>query len=235
MNRITLNGHHSSDVDGLLISSLPPISKPLIRTKVETIDGRDGDIVTKLGYSAYDKTVQIGLKGSYNVDDVIAFFDSEGEVIFSNEADKFYRYQIIEQIDFEKLIRFKTAKVVFHCQPFKYSAIEEEKTFDIADQTSVSVFNRGNTESKPKITLYGSGALTLKINGTDALEVTIDAGYITIDVNEMQAYKGNTFLNRKVTGDYSDCKLKVGTNVISVISWTGSVTKVIVDNYTRWI
>ena len=125
MSYVILNDIKSTLIQGLLIQSLPPISKPLMRTTTEEIDGRDGDIVTKLGYSAYDKQMSIGLFGDYDVDEVIQYFASEGTVIFSNEPDKFYRYQIIDQIDFEKLIRFKTATVTFHVQPFKFSAIDD--------------------------------------------------------------------------------------------------------------
>ena len=125
MNYCVLNGVKSTLIKGLLIQTLPPISKPLVRTTREEIDGRDGDIITKLGYSAYDKQMQIGLFGDYDIDEVIEYFNTEGTVIFSNEPDKFYYYQVIEQIDFEKLIRFKTATVTFHVQPFKYSAVDD--------------------------------------------------------------------------------------------------------------
>ena len=118
MNYVILNGKKSTLIKGLLIQSLPPITKPLMRTKTETIDGRDGDIVTKLGYSAYDKQISVGLFGDYDVDEVIEYFTSEGIVIFSNEPDKFYQYEIISQIDFERLVRFKTATITFHVQPF---------------------------------------------------------------------------------------------------------------------
>lgn len=132
MNWIELNGTKSTDINGLMIQSLPPISKPKIRTTTTEIDGRDGDLVTKLGYAAYDKTVKIGLYGDFKIDDVISFFDSEGEVIFSNEPDKYYRYQIIDTIDFERLIRFRTANVKMHVQPFKYDAVDRE--IDIVNQ-----------------------------------------------------------------------------------------------------
>ena len=49
MNYIILNGVNSNTITGLLIQELPPISKPLMRTQIDQIDGRDGDIVTKLG------------------------------------------------------------------------------------------------------------------------------------------------------------------------------------------
>ena len=130
----------STLIKGLLIQTLPPISKPLVRTTREEIDGRDGDIITKLGYSAYDKQMQIGLFGDYDIDEVIEYFNTEGTVIFSNEPDKFYYYQIIEQIDFEKLIRFKTATVTFHVQPFKYSAVDDA-ILESKNKLSVRVYS----------------------------------------------------------------------------------------------
>ena len=126
MNYITLNGVSSNTITGLLIQELPPISLPKMRTEINEIDGRDGDIVTELGYSAYDKEISIGLHGSFDINQVIAFFASRGTVIFSNEPDKYYRYQVIEQIDFERLVRFRTATVKMHVQPFKYDAEETE-------------------------------------------------------------------------------------------------------------
>lgn len=360
MNYVILNGVKSTTIKGLLIQSLPPISKPLMRTSVEEIDGRDGDIVTKLGYSAYDKPMSIGLFGDYDVDEVIQFFDSEGTVIFSNEPDKFYNYQIIEQIDFEKLINFKTATVTFHVQPFKFSAADNDFSFstneisvrpysasrngvtlnvengvislqgtatsatefyvpinamtlDAGDYTleattdgtgesacsirvigsvpsdadsfggtylplsnsgqasmsatltasktfnyvwfyitsgtaldftlnvemlnedldSCDVFNRGNTTSRPALTIYGSGTINLSINGAELFVINLaDAGYITLDGQKMNAYQGNILMNRSVAGDYANLVLNVGTNTIS---WVGNVTQIEVENVSRWI
>lgn len=232
MNYVVLNGVKSTTVKGLLIQSLPPISKPLMRTSVEEIDGRDGDIVTKLGYSAYDKEMSIGLFGDYDVDDVIRFFDSEGTVTFSNEPDKFYNYQIIQQIDFERLIRFKTATVTFHVQPFKYSAVDERYTYT-GSSRSFSIFNRGNTVARPTITIYGSGTINLSVNGVQLFTITMSsAEYITIDSAQMNAYYGEILMNRAVVGDYSNLMFKVGTNTVS---WTGTVTKIEVEKFARWI
>ena len=127
MNYLILNGTNSNTIPGLIISSLPPITKPEMRVAIDEIDGKDGDQITKLGYSAYDKEIEIGLSYNYDVNQVLAFFNTEGIVTFSNEPDKYYRYTIVDQIDLEKLIRFKTAKVTMHVQPFKYELTEEEK------------------------------------------------------------------------------------------------------------
>ena len=357
VNYIEFNGEKSTSVKGLIIQSLPPITKPKVRTSVETIDGRDGDIVTKLGYSAYDKEVSIGLHGDFDIDDAIAFFDSEGEVVFGNEPDKYYRYQILDQIDFERLIRFRTAKVKMHVQPFKYDAVD--RTFDIVNQflhvedstasrfgitatssdggirvsgkatsdvdmevpiesmslsgsytltasasgsaagcalrlidgspsndrsfggsymelksdgdstmtatadsnagydalwldikagTSVdftlsvtmasnsfnriALTNRGDVVSRPTVTVYGSGNVELAINSVTVLALSIEGGSITVDAEEMNAYHGDTLMNRRVTGDYSDLRLNVGENVLS---WSGDVTGIKVEDFSRWL
>ena len=360
MNYVVLNGVNSNTIRGLLIQELPPVSKPLMRTEIEEIDGRDGDIVTKLGYSAYNKEMLIGLRGDYDIDDVINFFDSEGTVVFSNEMDKFYYYQIIEQIDFERLVRFRTATVIFHVQPFKYSAVDNLLKRDMnminipnfqrttngitvraidgeisvsgtgsqatefyipidpltlqsghytlkvqstgtspesitvrlvgnvatdADsfghtsmslhhsftrsisatlsqaetygyiwlyisggvaidatayfmlfnnaKSSFSVINRGNVNSRPKLTIHGSGSIRLRLNGDQILVISLGTSdYIVIDSAQMNAYKGEALMNRSVVGDYKNLSLKTGKNTIS---WLGNVTKIEIENYSRWV
>ena len=62
MNYIIINGVNSNTIPGLLIQELPPVSKPKIRTRIDEIDGRDGDIVTRLGYSAFEKNLNMKLE-----------------------------------------------------------------------------------------------------------------------------------------------------------------------------
>lgn len=235
MNSIILNGISSTTIAGLLIQSLPPISKPKIRAEAEEIDGRDGDIITTLGYGAYDKEFSIGLYGEFDIDQIIAYFNSSGVVTFSNEEDKYYNYQILEQIDFERLIRFRTATVKMHIQPFKYSLSDNSTTIAITNQTQVAIRNSGNIYSKPVITLEGSGTINLSLNGVQIFVIDLSTEHkITIDVANMNAYNPTTkdFLNRIVTGNYNNFLLNVGKNIIT---WTGSITQIKLQNYSRWI
>lgn len=160
-NYIILNGNNSVNIQGLLIQNLPPIVKPKIRTQVEEIDGRDGDIVTTLGYSAYDKEFSIGLYGDFDINEVIAFFNSSGIVTFSNEPDKYYNYEIVEQIDFERLIRFRTATITMHVQPFKYSAEDNSKTFNF---DTTNIFNFSNWYNNKSVLSVTSGEFTITEN-----------------------------------------------------------------------
>lgn len=186
MNYIILNGIKSTSIKGLLIQELPPISKPQIRVETETIDGRDGDIITKLGYSAYDKNLSIGLHGDYNVDDIIKYFDSEGDVVFSNELDKYYRYQIVDNIDFERLIRFKTATVKMHVQPFKYDAVDRE----IIAENQLIDFKPWSSAKNSLTMAAANGVITVTGTADDVTEfympiepLTLDAGNYTLTAN----------------------------------------------------
>ena len=88
MSNIIWKGINSNTIPGLIISKLPSISKPKLKTEIIDIDGVDGDIINELGYEAYDKEIEIGLSKDYQINDVIKYFTGEGELVFSNEPDK---------------------------------------------------------------------------------------------------------------------------------------------------
>lgn len=158
-NYVIINGVNSTTIQGLAINTLPPITKPMIRTQIEEIDGRDGDLVTELGYGAYDKQMEIGLWGTYDIDAIIKYFTGDGTITFSSEPDKYYYFKILNQIDYEKLLKFKTATITMHCQPFKYpveetpitgtpTTIEEEGesiTIDNTLEAPMKIVYKGNT------------------------------------------------------------------------------------------
>ena len=231
-----INGKSSNSIRGLIVSELAPIKKAQVRTLIETVDGRDGDIVTPLGYSAYDKPVKIGLSVNYDIDEIIDYLNSEGTIVFSNEPDKYYRFSVYNEIDFERLIRFKTASVVFHVQPYKFSTLEKELSFEISESPeSISIYNAGNVYSRPTISITAEGIVTVSLNGSEILE--IDFGEtektIKIDAENMNAYESdNTLANRSVTGDYDNIKLIKGWNSFT---FTGAVSEVSVKNYTRYV
>lgn len=124
MNYIKFKEQDSRYIKGLIICELPPIVKPQMRVAETVIDGVDGSIIEELGYASYDKALAIGITQKANIDEVIKFFSGTGEVVFSNEPDKYYKATIINQIDYARLVRFRTATVTFRVQPFKYKLDE---------------------------------------------------------------------------------------------------------------
>jgi len=234
-NYIILNDKKSTDIKGLLIQKLAPISKPKIRVSIDEIDGKNGDEITKLGFSSYDKEILIGLSYDYDLDEIINFFNSEGNVIFSNENNKIYRYSIIEQIDFERLLNFKTAKVKLHIQPFKLSTKEQLKILNFNENKSL-IKNNGNIYSNPVLYIKGKGIINLYLNNQQILKLNLEevVEEIVIDTEKMEAYNPKTKIlkNRSVFGNYNQFKFKVGNNEIK---YDGIIEEMKIENYSRWI
>lgn len=232
MSKLIWRGIDSETITGLIITNIPPISKPKMRNNAIKIDGRDGDIIEELGYESYIKNVGIGLAGNYNLDQVMKFFTGKGTLIISSEPDKVYYATILDKIDYEKLLRFKKATVKFYTQPYKYLKDEEEIVLNITNETSIDVSNVGLEKSKPVIKLEGSGTVFINVNGINIFkyEFPEDETEVIIDSSEEEAYFDGTFKNRYMTGEFPI--LDVGTNEIS---WSGSLTKITIQPKSRWL
>ena len=129
---VIINGVSSETLQGVQVLSLPPITKPRMRTSVAVIDGRPGDIVTRLGYEAYNRKIRILLHHDYDIDAISAFFNTSGTIIFSNEPDMEYEFETIDAFSFERAVRYKTADITFHVQPYKLSATEQPTTGEVS-------------------------------------------------------------------------------------------------------
>lgn len=222
----------SRDIKGLIVSELPPITKPKMRVRIDTIDGKDGVDTVNLGFEAYTKTVKIGLTRNYDIDNIIGWLHGEGNIQFSNEPDKYYRVKVHDQIDFERLLRFKTADIKFYTQPFKYSATERTKSLAVTGLSTAEIRNAGNYFSKPIITFTGTGIINVSVNGVQkcVLNLGETSGSITLDADKQEAYSGEILKNRQMDGEF--ISLEVGKNTIT---WTGNLSKIDILNYSRWL
>lgn len=228
MNKIIWKGVDSSTIEGLMICELPPITKPKMRVQETTIDGVDGSIIEELGYESYDKSLKIGLTYNFDVDKIIKYFTGEGQVVFSNESDKYYNAKIIERIDYERLLRFKEATVKFRVQPFKYKLNESAITLT----ESGTVTNVGLEYSKPIMKITGSGTVEVLVNGLAIFTYTFPENEteVIIDSEKEDAYLGTVLKNRTMTGEFP--RLLDGENTIS---WSGTVTSIVVEPKSRWL
>lgn len=231
MNYIIWNEQDSRDIKGLLISELPPITKPKMRVKETTIDGVDGSIIEELGYESYDKKISIGLKIGADVDDVIEFFTGDGEIVFSNEPDKYYTARIINSIEYSRLLRYKTATVTFRVQPFKHNRVEVARQAT-SERTSMIIENLGNHTSKPLITLRGTGTIALTVNGNAVCTYTFpdDESAVMLDSEQQDAYWNGVLKNRNMNGDFPI--FSKGNNIIS---WSGALESITITRYSRWL
>ena len=230
MGYIIWKGVQSTTIKGLLVCQLPPITKPTMRVSETIIDGRDGSIIEELGYEPYDRTLSIALRGDFDIDEVMKYFTGEGEIVFSNEPDKVYRARIHAQIDYNRLLRFRQANILFRVQPYKYAY--NEKSITLTTSNGTNVVNKGLETSKPKMTITGSGTIAISVNGVDVFEYTFPSGesQVVIDSEKEDAYLGNVLKNRNMNGEFPI--LQSGNNKIG---WTGNVQKIVVDVRSRWL
>lgn len=227
---IIWKGTASTTIAGLLITELPPITRAAMRQDRTEIDGRDGDIEEDLGYEAYRKTVKIGLTRDYDVDAIAKYFSGTGELVLSSEPDKVYKASCKDSIDFEKLLRFKTAEVKFVVQPFKYLKDEEPVILEITTEDDMTVTNEGLEVSKPLIKLEGTGDITLTVNGLTVCDIEIDDAYVWLDSEALEAYITGELKNQFMNGPFP--ALQPGDNTIG---WTGTLTKITVYPRSRWL
>lgn len=230
MNSVTFKGVSSTSITGLLIQELGDFTKPSKRTERIEIDGRDGDISNDLGYESYKKSIKIGLHSGYDLDEVINFFDGAGELIFSNEPTKRYTARVDDNIDLERLVRYREGKVDFIVQPFKKLIGEDDVVSTVAEFT---VENLGYLTSKPIMTIVADEdeVIGVKINDITVCTITMPAeGTITLDSEALNAYNTAGDKNQHVVGTFGE--LASGENDIEI---TGDFDSVTVTPNSRWL
>ena len=133
------------------------------------------------------------------------------------------------QIEFSKILRNhenRAFTVTFRCQPFWY----QENVQPITLTTSGTfVTNPGSVYSEPVITVHDSGEITLMV-GMTIVELDDIMDSITLDTPLMEAYKDTTGMNGYMSGDFP--ALLPGQNAIS---WTGNVTKIVIQPNWRYL
>ena len=212
MNYLIWNGKDSRDIKGLVICELPPISKPKMRVAETVIDGVDGSLIEELGYESYDKALTLGTTQKADINEVIKFFSGSGEVVFSNEPDKYYKATIINQIDYARLVRFRTATVVFRVQPFKYEH-QEEPTISGEKETTGATIELQNANV---VGIHIDGKSTQ--DGTPTPETPAEIKSIGESKTINIAHKSNNIFD--IQAPYiSDCvSVSIAENKISVTS-----------------
>ena len=123
---------------------------------------------------------------------------------------------------------FQKFQVILDTQPFKYSVNAAGDALELTAPTTIR--NSGTVYSEPLITVYGSGDITLTINGADFPLYGVQ-GSITIDSEMMEVFKGSTNQNGKYGGAEFP-RFEVGKNEIR---WTGNVSKIKIQPRWRWL
>ena len=169
----TWNGTTSGD-KGIVLSAMPEIVRPEERLEHVTIPGRAGDLTQTEGsdvYNAYIVTIPIAVKTKAAVIEAESWLRGDGYLTLCNESDKMQRARVTGTVTFKKHSRnsdWWEAEVQFYCQPLKQ--LVTENAIEVTTSGS-SITNPGDVEARPRITITGSGTVTVRI-GTKEISIT---------------------------------------------------------------
>lgn len=232
---IIYNGTNSHDVADLVITELPEMVIPEERVTFTDVPGLSGSLTQTQGTDVYhDRTLAVECylrqPTAANIDKVAAYFRGAGKLYLPNRPDGYYEARVINQISFRKILRGRSPRsftVNFRCKPlFRLYSGETEQTIATS---GASITNPSTVQAKPKITIAGSGDITLMVGGTQIVELTGVENGIVLDSEIQEAYWGETLQNSRMSGPFP--VLKPGANAIS---WSGgTVTSVKIT--PRWV
>ena len=225
----TFKGIDSREM-GVIVTAMPETVRAERRIESITVAGRNGSLHKDEGvYESYDRTMECALIKRARLDEITAWLVGSGEMTFSTEPDKVYRVTIANKISITQMMRvFQKFQIILDTQPFKYSVNALSDSLDLTAPTTIR--NSGTVYSEPLIVVYGSGDITLTINGADFPLYGVNES-ITIDSEMMEVFKGNANQNSKY-GGMEFPRFEVGKNEIS---WTGKVSKIKIQPRWRWL
>lgn len=225
-------GKDSYEDFGIEIYNRPVNPLPERNVDFIPIPGRSGSLT--IDYKTYnDSTIAINcfLRNQENYQEQFKLIkqwlsSGKGDLIFSDEPSLKYIAFCVNKIDFtQPYVNFGEFAIVFECKPFKYLVNNNLITM-IASGT---IFNPGTVNSKPVIKIYGSGDITLNING-NAISLGGIIDYVTINTDLQDCYKdADPIWNNHMAGEFPE--LTPGANSIS---WTGNATKIEITPNWRW-
>ena len=226
------NGVKSS-TKGIYLQGMPSIQRPEERVSHIVIPGRSGELTQTEGtdiYNSYIQTVTLFADSEANVRAAEKWLRGEGYVTFSGQSGLKQKARVINAVTFEKHSRNSSCwegEVQFYCQPLKEAV--SEAAVEVTE-SGTQITNPGDTESRPLITITGSGDITVRI-GDKYIAITGAASGWKIDSDLQWVMNGNDEPQMGVyTGVFPT--IPVGN---SLVQFTGSITKLTIQGRWRYL
>lgn len=219
----------SSTSEGIRLREMPQIVRPEERVNHIVIPGRSGELTETEGtdiYNSYIQTVPIAVDSLAHVKDIEWWLRGDGYVTFCNESNRKQRARVINAVTFQKHSKNSSwyeAEVQFYCDPLKEALTESSVEITSSGGT---ITNPGDVESRPLITIIGSGDITIRINDRALVLEGVVSGW-KVDSDLEWVIDGTTPLSGVCSGDFP--RIRTGE---SAVQWTGNVTKLII--LPRW-
>lgn len=200
---------------------------PTAKRKVKKIEipGRHGPLTKKEEFEDVSFKVKFNLLEDENIKPLLRRIKAWliNAKILSFTDDNVYRK--IKQVEIgdinNEIEEYGLFEVTFTADPFEYAICQPLEIIKPG-----MILNYGTFEALPKLTIYGSGTSTLTINGISFQLKNIKDGMI-VDSELKETYAGTMSMNNQMVGKFP--VFAVGENTIS---WTGTITKIVIE--PRW-
>lgn len=223
------NGVDSRDM-GVVVTSLPTVQRPQRKVTRYKVTGRDGDLeVDEGGYNGYQTTFGVNVFGQ-DLATIFSWLNGEGWFISSDDPSLKMWVVLDAQIKGTRFnvngASYDTLTVTGYFHPFRYAVDDyttEYTTFPIL------LTNPSAIESRPKLTIEGSGDILVTVNALQMAFVGLTDGIIVdSELMDCMNLEQTALMNQYATMDDFPT-LQPGGNTISV---DGTVTKITID--PRW-
>lgn len=215
---------------GIYISSRVDI--PLSTMEYEDINiiGRDGTLTKEKGYLNREIKVNFNFFNPFSMPkqmrEINTLFSNVEEIFFTDDDEVYYKVKKVSLGDVQREVRhYGFFEVTFTVEPFSF----HNRVVPITITNNYTLMNPTNYYSLPKLTIYGSGDVTVTVNNTTTKFNNVE-DYITVDSELLETYKDEILQNNKKVGDYF--VFDVGINKIS---FTGKVDKIVIEPSWRWL
>ncbi|KEI94426.1 hypothetical protein N496_20050 (plasmid) [Clostridium botulinum A2B3 87] len=255
-------GIHSSE-KGFKIISLPNITTPEKRVEKVVVPGRSGYLtIENNDYEGELKSVEFDYFDN-RFDDIKQWLTGSGEVVFSNESDRYYKATIINKISLEQMLKkFHSGIVEFDCQPFGYD-LNDLNIVKIAENNvtrNSKAIHPLNTLNYTSGNLVGSNKLAT-INEYNSIDITNYGtkestpvitiwGYGSIDLNindniinltnvanhiTIDSEIGDCYRDGQLFNNYMNGEFPIFKTGINKISWMGDIRRIEIKPNWRWL
>lgn len=221
-------GGEASDDYGIVVSEAPAFERPVRKTQIFNVPGRNGSILFQQNaFEDVTRTYHVWV--SEGIDNLVDKVNAISAWLMSKtgyqrledsfEPDMFRLAYYSGGNEFSnRMLMAGEGDISFTCRPERfYKDGEHEVSVSNGDK----LVNVTKFASKPLIHIEGTGTVTVSIAGTTITAKDL-VDYINIDCDRMDAYRlTSENRNDKISGTFPS--IVSGSNTIAI---TGSVTKV---------
>ena len=197
-NFIVFKGFNTKGI--FLIEELPIVPTANVKQDIIEIDGRHGFLTnSQETYEPIDIDIELKIYNKKDIQKVRNIFRGSGQLILSNQPDRYYKATVVSKLDFERVIRqFHTVLITFKLQPHAYET--KDSTIKLTSaSTSYGLENNTNATAQPEITIYGTGTATLII-GNETIRIKDINNHIILNYDLKEAYRINGRTRKQYKG-----------------------------------